>query len=430
MVGGSTATTRSLRKKIFQVPQGISADSDRHPRRLHAREDLDGLALRSQQNAGPRATRKRGVSKKSLFAVEGPDQRPSGLSTARNNPRPDTSAAGLAALKPAFVDVGQAQGGPRTAKDLRRARAQALSTGQRDQAPSFRRQLEAAWSNGPPRRSSWPRKITWKKSGSQAAPPRSGTMATIGRRAGHHADRAHAGVERRLSPAAGMKASDNRSLGDQRSLLLRSVVADHPQSQAGPEQGQRQRAAALRLGHPLGADRGHADRHGARRARAAGSRHGADHDVASAAGQGHRGRSSNESRDALHLPGPQLFQATFRPGLCPSAARKGAGSHRTTRGRFLRFDHRGPAVGTGLLHRGASLAKRGSTTALQPLQKLAVRRARSRRSSAAAPRAGSRVRRHSSEWPRSVAAPALGAAPALRGAASGPPGHRSRPRCS
>jgi acetyl-CoA C-acetyltransferase len=106
--GGIDGNNEELRKKVFQVPQGISADLIATLEGF-TREDLDGLALRSQQNAA-RAIEE-GRFKKSLFAVKDPASGHVALER-EEYPRPDTSAAGLAALKPAFADVGNAQVGP------------------------------------------------------------------------------------------------------------------------------------------------------------------------------------------------------------------------------------------------------------------------------------------------------------------------------
>jgi acetyl-CoA C-acetyltransferase len=106
--GGIDGNNEELRKKVFQVPQGISADLIATLEGF-TREDLDGLALRSQQNAA-RAIEE-GRFKKSLFAVKDPTNGHVALDR-EEYPRPDTSAAGLSALKAAFVDVGSAQVGP------------------------------------------------------------------------------------------------------------------------------------------------------------------------------------------------------------------------------------------------------------------------------------------------------------------------------
>jgi acetyl-CoA C-acetyltransferase len=106
--GGIDGNNEVLRKKVFQVPQGISADLIA-TLEGQTREELDGLALRSQQNAA-RAIEE-GRFKKSLFAVKDPI---TGVVALEKDeyPRPDTNAAGLAALKPAFVELGAMPVGP------------------------------------------------------------------------------------------------------------------------------------------------------------------------------------------------------------------------------------------------------------------------------------------------------------------------------
>jgi acetyl-CoA C-acetyltransferase len=96
-----------LRKRVFQVPQGISAD-------LIAtldgssREDVDRFALRSQERAALAV--REGRFAKSLFAVRGPDGQVA--LDHDEHPRPDTTLAGLAKLEPAFAKLGAAAAGP------------------------------------------------------------------------------------------------------------------------------------------------------------------------------------------------------------------------------------------------------------------------------------------------------------------------------
>jgi acetyl-CoA C-acetyltransferase len=106
--GGLDGNNEVLRKKVFQVPQGISADLIA-TLEGQTREDLDRFALRSQQNAA-RAIEE-GRFKRSLFAVKDPLTGATALDK-EEYPRPDTTAAGLAALKPAFTDLGAMQAGP------------------------------------------------------------------------------------------------------------------------------------------------------------------------------------------------------------------------------------------------------------------------------------------------------------------------------
>jgi acetyl-CoA acetyltransferase len=93
----------NLRERLFQIPQGISADLIATLEGF-TREDLDAIALRSQQNAA-RAIRECRFSK-SLFPVRDPFTRQVVLDR-DEFPRPDTTAEGLAALNPAFINLGQ-----------------------------------------------------------------------------------------------------------------------------------------------------------------------------------------------------------------------------------------------------------------------------------------------------------------------------------
>jgi acetyl-CoA C-acetyltransferase len=106
--GGQDGNNSHLRERFFQIPQGISADLLATLEGL-SREEIDALALRSQRNA-VRAIEE-GRFSKSLFPVRDPQSGATVL--ARDEfPRPDTTAEGLAALKPAFVGLGQTVAGP------------------------------------------------------------------------------------------------------------------------------------------------------------------------------------------------------------------------------------------------------------------------------------------------------------------------------
>ncbi len=105
--GGVDGGNVELRKRFFQVPQGISADliatlED------YAREDIDAIALTSQQRAG-RAIDE-GRFDKSLVAVK--DAAGAVLLERDESPRPESTAEGLAALAPSFVQMGAAAVGP------------------------------------------------------------------------------------------------------------------------------------------------------------------------------------------------------------------------------------------------------------------------------------------------------------------------------
>ncbi|RKH10440.1 acetyl-CoA C-acetyltransferase [Corallococcus sp. CA053C] len=106
--GGQDGGNVRLRERVFQVPQGISADLIATLEGI-TREDVDALALRSQKNAA-RAI-EQGRFTKSLFAVKDPGT--GAVLLERDEfPRPDATAEGLAALKPAFVAMGETVAGP------------------------------------------------------------------------------------------------------------------------------------------------------------------------------------------------------------------------------------------------------------------------------------------------------------------------------
>lgn len=97
----------ALRKRIFQVPQGISADLIATLAQI-GREELDRFALSSQKRAARAASE--GRFAKSLFPVLGADGK---VALERDEyPRPDTTLEGLAALEPAFGKMGAAAVGP------------------------------------------------------------------------------------------------------------------------------------------------------------------------------------------------------------------------------------------------------------------------------------------------------------------------------
>jgi acetyl-CoA C-acetyltransferase len=97
-----------LRKKHFQVPQGISADLIATLENF-GREEIDRFALGSQQRAA--VAQREGFFKKSLFAVRDPETGAVALE-ADEYPRPDTTPEGLAALEPSFASWGARVVGP------------------------------------------------------------------------------------------------------------------------------------------------------------------------------------------------------------------------------------------------------------------------------------------------------------------------------
>ncbi len=97
-----------LRKKVFQVPQGISADLIATLEGI-SRDELDKFALTSQERA--EAAQKNGWFGKSLFPVKDPE---SGnlLLDQDEHPRHGSTLKALGDLQPAFVAVGAAELGP------------------------------------------------------------------------------------------------------------------------------------------------------------------------------------------------------------------------------------------------------------------------------------------------------------------------------
>ena len=105
--GGQDGNNLHLRERVFQIPQGISADLIATLEGF-SREDLDAVALHSQKNAA-RAIEE-GRFAKSLFPVRDPFTGEVVLER-DEFPRPDTTAEGLGALKPSFVNLGQTVAG-------------------------------------------------------------------------------------------------------------------------------------------------------------------------------------------------------------------------------------------------------------------------------------------------------------------------------
>ena len=106
--GGIDGDNPHLRKRFFQVPQGISADLLATLEGF-TRAELDAWALRSQQRAAVAAAE--GRFARSLFPVIDPLTGQMALDR-DEYPRADTSAESLAKLSPAFVAMGEASIGP------------------------------------------------------------------------------------------------------------------------------------------------------------------------------------------------------------------------------------------------------------------------------------------------------------------------------
>jgi Acetyl-CoA acetyltransferase len=104
---GQDGDNAHLRERLFQIPQGISADLIATLEGF-TREDLDAIALRSQQNAA-KAIRECRFSK-SLFPVRDPFTGQVVLDR-DEFPRPDTTAEGLAhSILPSSILVKRLQG--------------------------------------------------------------------------------------------------------------------------------------------------------------------------------------------------------------------------------------------------------------------------------------------------------------------------------
>ena len=99
---GSDGGNGRLRERFFQVPQGISADLIATLEGF-GRAEVDAFALESQRRAA--AAIEDGRFARSLVPVRDPA---SGavLLERDEHPRPDTTAAGLAALTPSFAELG------------------------------------------------------------------------------------------------------------------------------------------------------------------------------------------------------------------------------------------------------------------------------------------------------------------------------------
>jgi acetyl-CoA C-acetyltransferase len=96
-----------LRKRLYLVPQGISADLIA-TREGFTRADVDKFALESQQKAARAIEGKHFAN--AMFAVKNDD---GSVALDRDeHPRADTTMEGLAGLKPAFVQMGAMAVGP------------------------------------------------------------------------------------------------------------------------------------------------------------------------------------------------------------------------------------------------------------------------------------------------------------------------------
>jgi len=106
--GGEDGRNTRLRERFFQVPQGISADLIATLEHF-SREEVDEVALRSQQRAARAVEERRFAS--SLVAVTDPTAGKVALERDELL-RPDTTREGLAKLAPAFIALGERAAGP------------------------------------------------------------------------------------------------------------------------------------------------------------------------------------------------------------------------------------------------------------------------------------------------------------------------------
>ena len=106
--GGVDGMNLRLRDRVFQVPQGISADLIA-TLEGYSRADVDGVALRSQQKAA--IAIEQGRFARSLVPVVDPATGKV-LLDRDELPRPDTTLEALGGLKASFVQMGQAAVGP------------------------------------------------------------------------------------------------------------------------------------------------------------------------------------------------------------------------------------------------------------------------------------------------------------------------------
>jgi acetyl-CoA C-acetyltransferase len=245
-----------LRKRLFMVPQGISADLIA-TREGFSRAEIDQFALGSQQKAARAIEGKRFDN--ALFMVKNDDDSPA---IARDeHPRADTTLDSLAGLGPAFEKLGAMPMGPNgetvdqlalkrypDTKKIEHVHTAGNSSGIVDGAAIVL--LGSA---------------EWGKKAAQKPRARIRAMATAGAGFGQGAQEGrHDG-------------QGHRPVGDQRGVR-RGAAADRARARHRPRPDQRQRRRD-RARSPAGGDRCDPARHGARRARAHQQVHRADHAV-------------------------------------------------------------------------------------------------------------------------------------------------------
>jgi acetyl-CoA C-acetyltransferase len=246
-----------LRKRVFIVPQGISADLIA-TREGFTRADVDAFALASQQKAARAIEEQRFA--RSLFTVTNLDGTPA--LDRDEHPRPDTTAASLAALAPAFTQLGATPMGPGgetvdalalkvypDTKAIEHVHTAGNSSGIVDGAATVLMGSKE-----------WGERAGLKPRAKIRAAATAGAEPVIMLTAPAPASAKRAGKR------AGMTGGRHRPVGDQRGLR-RGAAADHARARHRPRAGQRQRRRD-RARPPAGRDRRDPPGHRARRARA------------------------------------------------------------------------------------------------------------------------------------------------------------------
>ena len=199
-----------LRKRLFLVPQGISADLIA-TREGFTRDDVDKFALASQQKAA------RAIEGEALreLAVRGQERRRLGRRSTRDeHPRADTTLEALGGLKPAFVADGRDADGPER-RDARPARAQALPRHARRSTTSTPPATRRASSTA--RRPCCMGSAEWGKKAGLKPRARIRAMATAGAEPVIMLTAPAPASEKALKKA-GMHGQGHRPVGDQRGV--------------------------------------------------------------------------------------------------------------------------------------------------------------------------------------------------------------------
>jgi acetyl-CoA C-acetyltransferase len=241
--GGIDGNNLELRKKLFQVPQGISADLIA-TRGGFTREDLDGFACASQARA--EIAQKEGRFARSLVPVRDPATGKVVLEV-DEYPRRGPPSRPSASSSPRSWAMGAAPVGPER-RDVRSARAEAVPRPGRDPAPAHRGQLERhrRWRVCGAARER--RRGGHARAASAGAHPRDGDG---GRRAGDHADGAPTPASARALERAGMEAKDidlweiNEAFAVVPLETMKNLGISHEKVNVN--------GGAIALGHPLGA---------------------------------------------------------------------------------------------------------------------------------------------------------------------------------